>query len=103
MLPSLRLDELLTELQARLSDVLRTRDRVGGLLEAVLAVGSDLDLQTVLRRIVEAAVRLVDAEYGALGVIGTDAFLTQFVTVGVDEQTAARIGSLPRGESGFVH
>jgi signal transduction histidine kinase len=97
LLPSLRLDELLTELQGRLSDVLRTRDRVHGLLEAVLAVGSDLDLQTVLRRIVEAAVQLVDAEYGALGVIGGNGLLSQFLTVGVDEEQAARIGSLPRG------
>lgn len=97
LLPQLRLDELLTELQARLSDVLRTRDRVRGLLEAVLAVGSDLDLQTVLRRIVEAAVRLSDAEYGALGVIGGNGVLSQFLTVGVDEDVAEQIGSLPRG------
>ncbi|MFP5219145.1 MAG: GAF domain-containing protein [Actinomycetes bacterium] len=95
--PQLQLDDLLTELQARLAEVLRTRDRVHGLLEAVMAVGSDLDLQTVLRRIVEAAVRLVDAEYGALGVIGGDGFLAQFITVGVDEEQAARIGSLPHG------
>jgi signal transduction histidine kinase len=97
LLPQLRLDDLLTELQARLSEVLRTRDRVHGLLEAVLAVGSDLDLQTVLRRIVEAAVKLVDAEYGALGVIGPEGDLVQFITVGIDEEAAARIGSLPRG------
>ena len=97
LLPQLQLDDLLTELQARLAEVLRTRDRVHGLLEAVMAVGSDLDLQTVLRRIVEAAVRLVDAQYGALGVIGGNGFLAQFITVGVDEEQAARIGSLPRG------
>jgi signal transduction histidine kinase len=97
LLPQLRLDELLTELQARLADVVRTRDRVHGLLEAVLAVGSDLDLQTVLRRIIEAATKLVDAQYGALGVVGEDGFLAQFVTVGLDEAAAARIGALPRG------
>jgi hypothetical protein len=51
----------------------------------VLTVGSDLDLQTMLRRIVEAAVRLVDAEYGALGVIGSNGYLAQFLTSGVDE------------------
>jgi signal transduction histidine kinase len=97
VLPALRLDELLAELQARLSDVLGARDRVRGLLEAVLAVGSDLELQTVLRRIVEAAVTLVDARYGALGVIGGQGYLAQFLTVGVDDEAAARIGSLPRG------
>ncbi|HWH27379.1 MAG TPA: GAF domain-containing sensor histidine kinase [Mycobacteriales bacterium] len=97
LLPQLQLDDLLSELQARLAEVLRTRDRVHGLLEAVMAVGSDLDLQTVLRRIVEAAVRLVDARYGALGVIGGNGFLAQFVTVGIDEDEAATIGALPRG------
>ncbi|MFE5332822.1 histidine kinase, partial [Embleya sp. NPDC056575] len=66
----MRLDELLDELQAHVEVVRSTRDRVNGLLEAVLSVGSDLDLETVLRRIVESAVSLVDAEYGALGVIG---------------------------------
>lgn len=73
------------------------RDRTHALLEAVIAVGSDLDLQTVLRHITEAAVTLVDAQYGALGVIGQSGGLTQFLTVGVDEQTRARIGELPRG------
>src|SRR5437763_4619455 len=68
-----------------------------GLLEAVLAVGEDLDLQAVLRRIIEAAVSLVDARYGALGVIGSDDRLSQFVTVGIDDETYRKIGPLPRG------
>ena len=95
--PSSRLDDLLVELQDRLSEVMHTRDRVHNLLDAVLAVGSDLDLQTVLHRIVEAAVRLADARYGALGVIGTQGKLSQFLTVGIDEETRARIGPLPHG------
>lgn len=97
VLPHLRLDDLLLELQHRLTDVRATRDRTHALLEAVLAVGSDLDLHTVLRHITEAAVTLVDAQYGALGVIGQRGGLTQFLAVGVDEPTRARIGSLPRG------
>ena len=68
----LQLDELLAELQSRLQAVLATRDRMRGLLEAVVAIGSGLDLESTLRRIVEAAVGLVDATYGALGVIGDD-------------------------------
>ncbi|MDQ0711179.1 hypothetical protein QFZ55_000631 [Streptomyces luteogriseus] len=68
-LPKLRLDELLDELQARIDAARGTQDRVQSLLEAVLSVGRELDLPQVLRRIVEAAVVLVDAEYGALGVI----------------------------------
>ncbi len=93
----LRLDDLLTELQTRLDAVVRTRDRVHGLLDAVLTIASDLDLQAVLRRIIEAATRLVDARYGALGVIGNDGALSHFITVGIDDETIARIGPYPRG------
>lgn len=96
-LPRLRLDDLLAQVQERLAEVLATRDRVHALLQAVLAVGSELDLQTVLRRIVDAAVTLVDARYGALGVLGEDEQLAQFVTVGIDGEQAARIGAPPRG------
>src|SRR3954451_7620015 len=79
------------------SDESPAPDRMRGLLEAVLAVGEDLDLQAVLHRIIEAAVTLVDAKYGALGVIGEGDRLSQFVTVGIDDETYKRIGSLPRG------
>src|SRR5450755_825074 len=68
-----------------------------GLLDAVLTIGAGLDLQTVLRRIIDAAVQLVDAQYGALGVIDDVHLLSQFLTVGIDEETAAHIGPLPRG------
>ena len=93
----LHLDELLSELQTQLQAVIGTRDRVHSLLDAVLAIGTDLDLQTVLHRIVEAAAQLVDARYGALGVIDDLHLLSQFLTVGIDEETAARIGPLPHG------
>jgi signal transduction histidine kinase len=95
--PALHLDELLAQLQSQLSKIVETRDRLQVLLDAVVAVSGDLDLQTLLRRIVESAARLVDARYGALGVLGPDRQLEQFITVGVDEQTRARIGALPAG------
>ncbi|MFF5313413.1 GAF domain-containing sensor histidine kinase [Streptomyces massasporeus] len=96
-LPKLRLDELLDELQARIDAARGTQDRVHSLLEAVLSVGRELDLPQVLRRIVEAAVVLVDAEYGALGVIGDDRMLSEFHTVGISGEQRARIGDLPSG------
>jgi len=68
-----------------------------GLLVAVAAVASELDLQSVLRRIAEVATELVDARYSAVGVIAPDGTLSQFVTVGLDSETAERIGPLPRG------
>ncbi|MBD3148147.1 hypothetical protein IEQ31_33960, partial [Microbispora camponoti] len=45
LIPSMRLDDLLAELQSRLEAVLATRDRVHALLEAVVSIGSDLDLE----------------------------------------------------------
>ena len=97
ILPQLRLDDLLSELQGRLQAVLATRDRMHGLLEAVIAVGSNLELEAVLRRIVEAAVALVDARYGALGVIGEDGQLAEFISVGLDEAEIAAIDHWPEG------
>lgn len=95
-LPRLRLDQLLDELQTQLDAVRGTQSRVHSLLEAVLSVGSGLDLPQVLRTIVESAATLVDAEYGALGVIeGTR--LSQFLTVGVSEEQSRTIGRLPSG------
>jgi signal transduction histidine kinase len=68
-----------------------------GLLDAVVAVGSGLDLEAMLRRIVEAAVDLVDARYGALGVIGDDQRLIEFIPVGLDDQEISRIHHWPEG------
>jgi signal transduction histidine kinase len=97
VLPSLRLDDLLAELHLRLQAVLDTRDRTHALLEAVVGVGSQLELEVVLRQIVEAAVELVSARYGALGVIGEGGRLAEFVPVGLDESGIARIHHWPEG------
>jgi signal transduction histidine kinase len=97
VLPQLRLDDLLTELQSRLSAVLTTRDRVHGLLEAIVSIGSDLDLETVLRSIVEAATELVAARYGALGVIGEHDRLVQFITTGVTQEQIDALEHWPHG------
>ena len=97
LLPHLQLDELLAELQGRLQAVLATRDRMRGLLEAVVAVGSGLDLESTLRRIVESAVKLVDATYGALGVIGDDKRLADFIPVGLTADEIGQIHHWPEG------
>jgi len=96
LLPQLRLDDLLAELQVGVNAVL-TRDRVHALLDAVVAVGRNLDLEIVLRQIVEAAVTLVDARYGALGVVGEKGQLAEFVPVGLDESQIAAIHHWPEG------
>lgn len=98
LLPTLRLDELLDELQVRLQAVLSTRDRVYSLLEAVVAVGSSLELEVLLRSIVETAVSLVDARYGAIGVIGEGGRLAEFIPVGLSSQEIEAIHHWPEGK-----
>ena len=96
-LPSLGLDELLGELQLRLQAVLATRDRVNALFDAVVAVGTNLDIEVVLRGIVESAVSLVNARYGAMGVIGEGGRLAEFIPVGLTEEEIGRIHHWPEG------
>ena len=68
------------------------------LLDAVVAIGSDLDLPATLRRIIEAATSLVDARYGALGVLNPERTgLAAFLTVGIDDETYRAIGDVPKG------
>jgi len=96
--PGPTLDELLAQLKRRLTSVATDRDRLRSLLDAVLAVGDDLDLQAVLHRITEVAVTLADATYGALGILTPDgAGLAQFLTVGISADDAAQIGPTPQG------
>src|SRR5690242_8370534 len=95
-LSGLRLDAVLAEVQERLAEIIKTRDRLQGLLEAVLSVGAGLELDSTLQRIVQAAVELIGARYGALGVLG-ERGIGQFIYEGIDEQTRSRMGSLPAG------
>ena len=68
------------------------------LLDAVMSISSDLDLSAVLRRIIESAASLVDAKYGALGVLDdAGQSLSEFLTVGMPEEEVLAIGPLPRG------
>jgi signal transduction histidine kinase len=97
-LSRVRLDELLQEMLDRVGEVVRSRERLRALLDAVVVIGSDLDLRSTLQRIVEAACALAGARYGALGVIGPDRLLlSDFITHGIDPATHAAIGDLPRG------
>ncbi|WP_017540641.1 GAF domain-containing sensor histidine kinase [Nocardiopsis halophila] len=98
LLPRLHLDDLLSELQSRIDSALLTRDRVHSLLDAVVTIGSGLDVEAVLRRLVQASMDLVDARYGALGVIGPDGELTRFLPLGLGEGEIARIDHWPQGQ-----
>ena len=99
LLPQLRFDELLDELLSRVEQVRATRNRVQQLLQGVLAVSGGLELDQVLHTIIETAADLVDARYGALGVIGGDQAdrLERFVTTGLSPAEIVTIGPYPTG------
>jgi len=80
----------------RLND-LPAQGRLRALLHANQAIISHLDLPVVLERIVEAAVELVGAQYGALGVVAPDGGLERFINVGMTQDQIDRIGHLPEG------
>jgi signal transduction histidine kinase len=75
-----------------------SEDRLRALLEAGVAITSELSLEALLQRLVTTAAKLTGARYAALGVIdrsGTQ--LERFLTTGIDEETHRAIGDLPRG------
>lgn len=96
-LSQLRLRELLVEVQDRVEQIVEGRDRLDGLIEAMLVVTSGLELNETLRRIVHSATNLVDARYGALEVHDRDNRVLNFVHEGIDPETVKRIGHLPEG------
>ncbi|TQM36623.1 GAF domain-containing protein [Pseudonocardia cypriaca] len=97
-LPRMELDQLLTQLVERAQEVIATQGRLRGLLRANQLVIGGLDLQAVLRRIVDAARELVGARYAALGVIAPAGGLAEFVHTGISEDAVERIGHLPQGK-----
>lgn len=96
-LSQLRLRELLVGVQDRVEQIVEGRDRLEGLLAAMLVVTSGLELDATLRSIVQTATNLVDAKYGALEVHDNDRRMLEFVHEGIDDDTFARIGRLPEG------
>ncbi|MGY4711689.1 sensor histidine kinase [Mycolicibacterium sp. CBM1] len=102
-LSGLRLRELLVEVQDRVEQIVKGRDRLEGLVEAMLTVTSGLELDVTLKTIVRTAIDLVDARYGALGVRGHDHELVAFIYEGIDGATRELIGPLPQGRGVLGH
>lgn len=96
-LSRVHLDELLQEMLDRVGEVVTSRERLRALLDAVVGIGTDLDLHSTLLRIVQSACELAGARYGALGVIGADRTLHDFITHGISPELHAKIGDLPHG------
>ncbi|TDN91609.1 GAF domain-containing protein [Microbacterium sp. BK668] len=96
--PRAALDEAITRLLAQGQRVMRTEGRLRALLRASQSVVEQIELREVLQRAVEAAVELVDAEYGAMGVLTPEKdALEEFIHVGITEEQARKIGPLPTG------
>jgi len=98
-----RVDSLLREFVDRADELLHAQEQMNGLLTAVVSIAEDLSLEAVLERVVKSACVLVDASYGALGVIGEDQRLSHFITVGISDEGISSIGDLPTGHGVLGH
>ena len=95
--PSTDLGDLLTGVHSQLATDITPEGRVHSLLQAVLTIGADLDLATVLRRLTEAAAGLTGARYAGLGVLDENGAFSEFIPVGVSEQRTDLINRFPHG------
>lgn len=101
--PRTPIDQLLGELASRVDEVVLDRERLRALLDAVISIGSDLELAAILDRIVAAACKLVDARYGALGVLDDAGGLADFRTQGLSEAEIIALGDPPTGRGILGH
>jgi signal transduction histidine kinase len=89
---------LVSRMHEQLDELLAARDQMEQLLRVIVEIGSDLDRDATLRRIVRAARKLTSAPYGALAIRDCDGVLVSFVHEGIDADTVRRIGPLPVGK-----
>lgn len=89
---------LVNRMHAQLDELLAARDQMEQLLRVIVEIGSDLDLEATLHRIILAARELTSAPYGALAVRDPEGTLLSFVHGGMDPDTVGRIGHLPVGK-----
>jgi len=89
---------LVSRMHEQLDELLAARDQMEQLLRVIVEIGSDLDLDATLRRIILAARELTSAPYGALAVRDPEGALVSFVHAGMDDDTVGRIGHLPVGK-----
>ncbi|MFJ6416050.1 GAF domain-containing protein [Paeniglutamicibacter sp. NPDC091659] len=94
---SAEIENLRNGLVASIEELVQSQTRLQGLLSAVISISQELSLTAVLQHVVQSACKLMDAKYGALGVIGKGKKLSHFITEGIDPELAERIGPLPTG------
>lgn len=79
------------------AELIAAREQMERLVRAIIAIGSELDFDVTLHRVVEAARELSDARYAALAVRGPDGSHVSFIGAGLDDDTARGLGELPLG------
>jgi len=89
---------LVSRMHEQLDELLAARDQMEQLLQVIVEIGSDLNLDATLSRIVRAAKELTSAPYGALAIRDPDGALISFSHDGIDADAVQRIGPLPVGE-----
>ncbi|MGA7051260.1 MAG: GAF domain-containing protein, partial [Mycobacterium sp.] len=89
--------EMVSRIHEQLDELVAARDQMEQLMQAIVEIGSDLNLDVTLHRIVHAAMELTGARYGALGIRSSDGILASFVHAGIDDDIAQRLGDLPVG------
>lgn len=82
----------------QLDELVAARDQMKQLVRVIVEIGSELDVDVTLHRIVNGALELTGAPYGAVGIRASDGALVSFVQVGIDAGTARKLGDLPVGE-----
>jgi len=97
------IDELLGEVASRVDEIVVDRERLRALLDAVISIGSDLELSAILDRIVVGAMKLVDAKYGAMGVLDGAGGLAEFRTQGLSRDEIEALGDPPTGRGILGH
>ncbi|MDT5145603.1 MAG: hypothetical protein QOC58_248 [Mycobacterium sp.] len=90
--------ELVSRVHEQLDDLVAARDQMEQLVRVIVEIGSDLDLDVTLHRVVDGAMELTGAQYGALGIRAADNSLVSFIHAGIDEETARGLGEIPVGE-----
>ena len=88
----------MSQLNEQLDELVAARDQMEKLVQVMVGIGSDLELDVTLERIVNAAMELTDARYGTLGIRASDGALDTFVHAGIDDDTARWLGDLPVGD-----
>ena len=96
--PRFEFEAVVSQFVERAEEMAHSQSRMRDLIRINHELTSNLDLTTVLQRIVETGKELLNARYAAMGVIGDESRLEQFIHVGMEPEVVAKIDHLPEGK-----